>query len=184
MDLVKELLQTYSNLKVIHLVRDPRAMFSSQFRSFLVKPVQFNDQFKEVCSRMIEDAAVTKRLIESGNKNIRLLRYEDLANNPFNVAKELYKFIGQPFTANLQKYVIENTSANKKDNCMFCTRRGNSSLTASKWRERVRMPFVKIVNRYCQEIYSIYGYAFINSLPELRNPNFHVVKDMIPLKTR
>lgn len=180
MEAVPGLLENNRNLKVIHLVRDPRGMFTSQYRSHLLKPTLFNEQFKKLCTRMSKDALVTKMLIQTGNENVKFIRYEDLANDPVNNLKDLYEFIKEPLTNNILKFVIENTSSNLKDNCMYCTRRGNSSLTAGKWRERVGMPFIRLVNRYCKDVYRTYGYKYMDSLNEIRDPNVSVTEEDIP----
>ena len=179
----EKLLNENPNLKVIHLVRDPRGMFASQFKTRLLKPTLFQAQFKEMCTRMTDDAQVTKRLIKGGNSNVKLLRYEDLASNPVKVVTELYKFIGEPFTEDVLKYVLENTSLNLKDNCMYCTRRGNSTLTANKWRRTINAVFLRMVNHFCGKVYSTYGYKLVESIKVLRNLNIPVVNEFIPLLT-
>lgn len=177
----EELLRQHKNLKVIHLVRDPRGMFASQYKTRLLKPQSFQSQFQDMCSRMVNDSVTTKRLIKSGNKNVKLLRYEDLANDPVKKVKELYKFIDQPLTEAVRKYVIENTSSNLKDGCLYCTRRGNSTLTASKWRMRIGSVFLRLINRFCRRVYSIYGYDYVDNVGTIRNLNKPVMSESIPL---
>ncbi|WAR01243.1 CHST1-like protein [Mya arenaria] len=181
MEMAHSLMKENENMKIVHLVRDPRAMFLSQSNYKLIKGNNKTSQFERLCSRIRDDVYFTRQLLETGNKNVKLVRYEDIAFNPIKMTKELYKFIGEPLTKEVLKYVTQSTSLNLKDGCPFCTRRGNSSLTASKWRSRIQPSFLKLVDEHCKDLLQPLGYHITEDINYLRNTSLPIFQEHIPL---
>jgi len=184
MTTVKSLIESRDDIKVVHLVRDPRGMMLSQRNNQLIKTNDTALQFQNWCTRMYEDILVTRDLLKNGEKNIKLIRYEDIAFNPIQMTKELFEFIGEPLTQDVLRHVAASTSMNAKDNCAFCTRRGNSSLTASKWRININQEFLALVDKHCQQNYEPLGYYFSTDADyntNIRNVSKSVVLSDIPI---
>ncbi|XP_052798285.1 carbohydrate sulfotransferase 1-like isoform X2 [Mya arenaria] len=181
MEMAHSLMTENENMKIVHLVRDPRAMFLSQSNYKLIKDNNKTSQFERLCSRMRDDIYFTRQLLEAGNKNVKFVRYEDIAFNPIEMTKELYTFLGEPLTKEVLKYVAQSTSLNLKDGCPFCTRRGNSTLTASKWRFRIQPSFLKFVDQHCKDLLQPLGYNFTEDINYLRNTSLPIFQKRIPL---
>ncbi|XP_052798278.1 carbohydrate sulfotransferase 5-like [Mya arenaria] len=181
MEMAHSLMAENENMKIVHLVRDPRAMFLSQSNYKLIKDNNKTSQFERLCSRMRDDIYFTRQLLEVGNKNVKLVRYEDIAFNPIEMTKELYTFIGEPLTKGLLRYVAQSTSLNLKDGCAFCTRRGNSTLTASKWRSTIHPSLLKLVDEHCKDLLQPLGYHFTEDINYLRDTSLPIFQEHIPL---
>ncbi|KAH3887132.1 carbohydrate sulfotransferase 1-like [Dreissena polymorpha] len=181
METVWDLLRLFDNMKVIFLVRDPRGMFVSQGRNYLIKPGKNVAQFQKICTKMNADLNVASRILADGNKNVHLVRYEDIAFNPFTAVEQLYAFIGEPLTNAVKSYVKLSTSLNIKDSCAFCTLRGNSSATATKWRHEIKPIFLRIADKYCRTVYDQLGYYPTLDLSYLRNDSLPLQANTIPL---
>ncbi|WAR26597.1 CHST3-like protein, partial [Mya arenaria] len=131
------------DLKIIHLVRDPRATLKSQ--DYLGECKGFTRQqcVERFCA-MVEDNIVRADSMSKSNRNrIFTLRYENLAKNPMLVSKELYKFVDGSLTKQIEDYIFNITSAGRKDDCNICTTRGNSTKHVDKWKKTMNKIFVK-----------------------------------------
>lgn len=81
---VETLLQRYPNLKVIHLVRDPRAQVNSI--DLLAKTTKYNKGFaRQKCTAMNKDFYFSEQYRSRYPGRIMRLYYEDLASNPIKL---------------------------------------------------------------------------------------------------
>ena len=158
----------YPNVKVIHLLRDPRGMFLSQTRARLIRktPEEF---IKEYCTRIANDLDISKRILKGRNNNFKMLRYEDLAMNPFTEAERLYEFADMEFSDELRLYVNRSTSQNRTVGSTYSTVRGNSTRTAFQWRDRINPLLLKYVNSHCDKVFKQLGYIKLNSIEQVRD---------------
>ena len=163
---VQSLLSLFPNMKVIHLVRDPRGMFNSQ-----------NDvgNGKDMRGIVSECHALTSNLIlsksiftEGGESALTTVRYEDLAENPLQTAKRLFEFIGVEFSSYIQQYVKNITSA-EANNDAFGVRRKDSTATANRWRTMIDFKSVELIDSICSFSSNILGYLPFSSNTDLKN---------------
>ncbi|XP_052779532.1 carbohydrate sulfotransferase 3-like [Mya arenaria] len=146
------------DLKIIHLVRDPRATLKSQ--DYLGECKGFTRQqcVERFCA-MVEDNIVRADSMSKSNRNrIFTLRYENLAKNPMLVSKELYKFVDGSLTKQIEDYIFNITSAGRKDDCNICTTRGNSTKHVDKWKKTMNKIFVKVIQNRCNYLLKRFGY--------------------------
>ena len=166
--LVEELFKLVPRLKVVHLVRDPRATLLSQQRAMHSK--KDDDNIQGYCARVYSDV-IFARHYQFQNRITRV-RFEDISTKPFDVARDLYKFAGMKFGPRSKRAILSTSSANwtRGNNCgAYCTRREDSSLEAYDWRLKIKYDFVKRVDRACGYIYTMLGYRVVNSPVHLRN---------------
>ncbi|WAR08040.1 CHST3-like protein, partial [Mya arenaria] len=95
------LLPYFPNMKIVHLIRDPRGMFNSRDKHSLGKgkgSSSDKDAVHGFCRKLEEDLRHSKKLSTSHPDKIFVVQYEDLAEHPYEWAKRLYKFAGMEYT--------------------------------------------------------------------------------------
>ncbi|XP_047737864.1 carbohydrate sulfotransferase 5-like [Hyalella azteca] len=78
------------DIRIIHLVRDPRGMLSSS------KGIIVNDNLLDpeyICENLREDIAVGQQISKNYPNRYKLVRYEDLAALPVSFTKEMLNFL-------------------------------------------------------------------------------------------
>ncbi|XP_062612324.1 carbohydrate sulfotransferase 3-like [Saccostrea cucullata] len=162
MSAVETLLKRLPSLKVIHLVRDPRAILHSQLVTSLASVENFDNFSKSFCRRMSENIQHEKQLSVNYPRRIHRLVYENLATNPRDVTKRLYDFLFAIFNENVEKYVKSLTSGPVLP-CDYCTKRGNSTANAFKWMKKIPTKYRRLIDKNCIYIYREVGYIEMSS---------------------
>ncbi|KAM9463040.1 carbohydrate sulfotransferase 3-like [Clarias gariepinus] len=181
------------DLKVIHLVRDPRAILASRMMTFA--------QDDEEWRKMTEDGDITeddnkigglrdqcesiRMAAEVGlkrppwlNGRYMLVRFEDIALFPMRKAAEMYQFTGIPFTDQVKEWLLQNTQTPDNEDDMYSTKR-NSSQQAEKWRFNLPLKYVKIVQKVCGPTMKLLGYRFIESKEMLIDKSVSLIEDRV-----
>ncbi len=78
--------QNNNAIKVIQLVRDPRAIFASQIGAPYFK--RWTQNFSSLCELMEQNADLEKHL---PSNRFAIIRYEDLLQNPYQTLVKLYE---------------------------------------------------------------------------------------------
>lgn len=171
------------NLKIIHLVRDPRAVLASristfidQYRSYQIwnssgrKPHNVDLLLiRNMCmdySNSMETAYSRPSWLKG---KYMLVRYEDLAKDPIKKAYEIYNFVGLQWKEGLSAWIEENTNATVSPNSSkFATIR-KSSETVENWRLHLHLSIVQTVQDVCNSTLSQLGYQLVDSVLQLKN---------------
>lgn len=177
MESVELLLEQLPNLKVIHLLRDPRAILQSQLTAKLIGFPELDDQANHYCSKMSRDIETTERLLVKYPGRIKPLLYESLAKSPITMSKKIYNFVGIKYTPDIDRYVRGITMSGRNVKCPFCTIRGNSARTAKLWRQLINFKHLPVIDKYCINIYNKIGYIRVSSESKLRNWTYPLQKD-------
>ncbi|KAK1785104.1 hypothetical protein P4O66_018204, partial [Electrophorus voltai] len=164
------------DLKIVHLVRDPRAIlasrmatFTNQYRAWKIwnatnKQPHYMDL--SVIDRMCKDMeySVLTGLQSPGWLSGRylLVRYEDLALNPEVKAREIYRFLGLDLDTKVLTWIAQNTNSTKKSNNKFSTSR-DSKATLQSWRLRLGFDIVKTMQNLCGTSFALMGYRNVES---------------------
>ncbi|XP_072256503.1 carbohydrate sulfotransferase 1-like [Pyxicephalus adspersus] len=171
------------NLKIIQLVRDPRAVlasristFGDQYRLYQIwnssgkMPHNLDlNLIKNLCidySRSVETAFSRPSWLKG---RYMLVRYEDLARDPIKKANEMYNFVGLEWKDNLTAWIEENTNASVPYNVNKYTTNRNSSETPENWRLRLHFNIVQAVQDICKKTLSQFGYQSVDSIHQLKN---------------
>ncbi|QHR78487.1 hypothetical protein KM759_gp119 [Lymphocystis disease virus 4] len=94
------------NIKIIHLIRDPRGSFNSKIKTF-----DRNYNFRQIAKICQDDVDIYNTL---NNKiGYYLLRYEDLIMNPEKELINLFSFCNLSFDENILKMVYRLSSSNQ-----------------------------------------------------------------------
>ena len=127
MNSVPTLLSTVPDMKVVHLIRNPRGILLSAKRQIQgsdnQEPIQWSNalsmQSTQLCKRLLLDIRA-RRAFESRNPdNFYQVLYEDLAMEPKHSIDILYQFLNVTAPENLYSWVDDNmesldTGANKE----------------------------------------------------------------------
>lgn len=164
------------DLKVIHYLRDPRGVINSRIANGYIMPGPlasvvsrpvfklFNSSFlierhtEQLCRQMSTDLEISAQLKISYPGRIKTILYEDLAQNPIEIAKQLYQFVGLNLTDEIREYIYSITMAGKQPNGIYATTRTNSSRTAFGWKQRLSLHHIKNIDKHCDQLYKRLGY--------------------------
>ncbi|CAJ1057141.1 carbohydrate sulfotransferase 1 [Xyrichtys novacula] len=184
------------DLKIIHLVRDPRAVlasrmmaFSDQFRAWKIwnatgRQPRYVDlsQITSTCKDMTASAETGLQRLAWLRGRYMPVRYEDLAFNPEKKAAEIYRFVGLTMEDRVRTWIEKNTKSNVSSstsewNHRYSTRR-NSRATAESWRLGLSFDIVRTVQTLCNDTLALLGYKQVQSAAELRNLSHTLVENM------
>lgn len=165
-DAVK-LLPYFPNMKILHLVRDPRGILNSR--------IKLNEKFvqtkvQSLCSEMKEDLEVTKAMQEKFLGRIKIVYYEDMAARPNVTSKAISHFSGIDYTVHMQNYIKSQTSASR-DTCSYCTSRADSTLTARKWRNELSPKHATFIYKACESSNKYLGFLPFSASSDQKNFN-------------
>uniref|UniRef100_A0A3Q3X223 Sulfotransferase n=1 Tax=Mola mola TaxID=94237 RepID=A0A3Q3X223_MOLML len=174
------------DMKIIHLVRDPRAIlasrimaFSDQFRAWKIwnttgRQPRYVDlsQITSTCKDMAASAETGLQRPAWLRGRYLLVRYEDLAFNPDDKAGEIYRFVGLEMEDRVRTWIAKNTNSNVSSrsewNYRYSTTR-DSRATAGSWRLHLSFDIVRTVQELCSDTLALLGYKLVHSAAELRN---------------
>jgi len=181
---IEELLKDPAmDLKVIHLVRDPRGVYNSR-QSGVVKNWCNNDECANPetgCQNLNKDIQAAFSLESRYPRKILLVRYEDLSMFPEETSKRMLKFLDLPYTEGVADFIESHTSRekmkvvkNKKTKKLerlkdiYGTAR-NSTATAFAWREELAFDTMKQIQEACLVPMDKLGYKIVESEKDLQN---------------
>ncbi|XP_006878933.1 PREDICTED: carbohydrate sulfotransferase 4 [Elephantulus edwardii] len=180
------------NLYIVHLVRDPRAVFSSRehttselmIDSRIVLGEKWQRAQKEdwpyqvmqtICKSHQEIFEATKRLPKALQQRYLLVRYEDLVRDPQNQTQRMYDFVGLKFLPQLQTWVQNITQGKGMGKHAFHTGSRNALNVSQAW--RWTLPFHKVtqLQKVCSDAMDLLGYYQVSSEQEQRNLSLDVL---------
>ncbi|KAG8199683.1 hypothetical protein JTE90_022133 [Oedothorax gibbosus] len=173
------------NLKIIYLMRDPRGSINSRMKfpvSMWCKKDPMCSNPKYYCDSLAEDMKVACGLLKDRPEDFLIIRYEDLALDPFGTTDRLVKFLGMPsMPRDVEIFLKTHTSVigsvrekyrTQGVDYAYSTFR-NSSITAMSWRQQMSFKRVTQLQNYCQTTLTGMGYYPYYTVSNLRsNVNF------------
>lgn len=179
------------DVKVIQLVRDPRAVLASRMVAFPTKYKNWkqlaidgeefaNDyelkKLKGECDNIRLSAEVGLRQPLWLHRRYMLVRYEDIAMFPMSKATEMYTFTGMPFTLRVKSWILKNTQASKETPGVYSTQK-KSSEQVEKWRFSIPFKVVQVVQKVCGSTLQLFGYKFVTSEEMLKDKSVSLIED-------
>ncbi|XP_078573070.1 carbohydrate sulfotransferase 1-like [Branchiostoma floridae x Branchiostoma japonicum] len=158
------------DLRVVHLVRDPRGTIASR----LALRHHRKDNVTTFSDDDIDEEEV-EGLCESILRNLKnattvqrytLLRFEDVAASPVEKMRKLHKSLGLPLHKAVYRWIRGNTNASGPGRAPFSTRR-RSNERAGGWRFALSFAQVKMIQEKCRQTMSLLGYRSVRSAEEL-----------------
>ncbi|XP_061187834.1 uncharacterized protein LOC133195881 [Saccostrea echinata] len=158
------------NLKIVHLVRDPRGVMNSRVQIHLVKydEKEIGIVSNHLCSRIWLDIQAFKRLQRSYPTQIIPFTYDCLALYPEDVARMLYKSLDLVYTPEKNAWV-DMAFRNNFEQSFELFKHGQSSSLAQKWRISIPQKANEKVNKMCGKVLEELGLRRFTSPVDMRN---------------
>uniref|UniRef100_A0A8C6UZQ7 Sulfotransferase n=1 Tax=Neogobius melanostomus TaxID=47308 RepID=A0A8C6UZQ7_9GOBI len=181
------------DIRIIQLVRDPRAIlasrmvaFSSKYRTWktwaLDGQVPEDDEevkrLKGNCDHIRMSAEVGLSQPRWLRGRYMLVRYEDIARYPMEKAQEMYRFTGIPFSDKARDWIVRNTQTTQGASGIYSTQK-NSSEQAEKWRFNIPFTLAQAVQRVCGPTMELFGYKFVHDKNTLVNKSISLLEEKV-----
>ena len=158
-----KLIQNFKNMKIVHLIRDPRARQNSQNKFSFT-----NHTWSKICENSARNLEIARKLInEDANfaNNYYEFIYEKFAvDSTAYLENVVTKFLKRAISEELKSFVVNITTdssstQNEKLHYFEVTKR-NISTISSKWRFELSSGLKKEIenNPDCQKIMQLVGY--------------------------
>ncbi len=149
------LLDSVPNFRVIHLIRDPRAVVLSrrQFDNSARGRYSMGDLVKEAklyCRTVVRDVKIRRRLETRHPGKIVSIIYDDLVKEPLRYAENIYSFLNTTLPRATMKWVVDHTTAVK-----------DSSAIAQKWQDQLTFRKSHQISQQCLEFFQEVDYPWI-----------------------
>ncbi|XP_006121561.1 carbohydrate sulfotransferase 3 [Pelodiscus sinensis] len=179
------------DMRIIQLVRDPRAVLASRIVAFSGKYETWKKWASEGEAPLNEDEVQRLRgncesirlSAELGLKQpawlqgrYMLIRYEDIARSPLQNAKEMYRFAGISLTPQVEEWIQKNTQAPQDSNGIYSTQK-NSSEQFEKWRFSIPFKLAQVVQSVCGPAMSLFGYKLASNPETLTNRSISLLEE-------
>ncbi|XP_069119099.1 carbohydrate sulfotransferase 1-like [Argopecten irradians] len=158
---LKELMEQLPNLKIIHLLRDPRPTMLSQIMTGNVKNKYLRANVTKYCNRVYDDVVMAEDFNRMFPGRLLRVHYEDIVKEPFEITRKMYEFAGIAFTRKASDTISKLTGSTEKQK--------SSDATASAWRQRVNMDFIRAVDTCCSQLYTKVGFQDMLSESDIRD---------------
>ncbi|XP_072533060.1 carbohydrate sulfotransferase 3a [Salminus brasiliensis] len=181
------------DIKVIQLVRDPRAILASRMVAFSNKyqtwkswavngevPIE-DEEVKRLqgnCQQIRMSAELGLSRPDWLENRYMLVRYEDIARYPMQKAAEMYRFTGIPFTSQAREWILKNTHASEVASGVYSTQK-NSSEQVEKWRFSIPFKLAQVVQEVCGPTMELFGYKFVDSEQTLVNKSVSLLEEKL-----
>ena len=152
-----------TDVRVIQLIRDPRASFSSRIKLHWMPDYHspnFRNRVSRVCSNLAENIKIGRNLGKWHGKYLEV-HYRDLAGKPIETTKGIYKFAGFEMPDSVVDWVVQNTSPSKEEllkeqHKTFSSVR-NSTENVDKWQKDAPIERIRIIEGECREAFDLLG---------------------------
>lgn len=156
--LASQLMQSIPDLRIVYSYRDPRGILASRKH---LEPYYYTDEAsfavrsRELCGQMSQDLAeadsLRASLGESGRERLTVLRYEDLALNPLDTARDIYRGIGLELTPGVREWLIKSTTTSDHEYNPTTVHR-NATEVVQKWRHSLSEAYQRIASEACHDV--------------------------------
>ncbi|XP_077340870.1 carbohydrate sulfotransferase 6-like isoform X2 [Lithobates pipiens] len=171
------------NLRILHLVRDPRAValsrksFDLNIEDYIVlkndgkKNITISRVMEKICKSQVDinNVAKTAEVLQG---RYMAIRHEDLANEPLKNIKKMYSFAGLSLTKDLEQWVYNITHEEVAGSMTFSR---ESSKVVHKWRTALDFNLVKRIQDNCKEAMDLFGYRPARSKTEQQHLTLNLV---------
>lgn len=147
------------NVRIIFLVRDPRAVMLSRKSCKWCRGNSDCEHIPTVCSDMVFDYYAAQNFQTKYPHRFKVVRYEELSLDPFKQTEEILKFYGLPFDGMVAQYLETHTKQNIGN--IFSTFRDSSS-TPFRWMHNLTYTEIDDIQVSCSEAMKLWGYNQMN----------------------
>ncbi|XP_037529182.1 carbohydrate sulfotransferase 1 [Rhipicephalus sanguineus] len=146
-------------LRVIHLVRDPRAVWLSRRRRPWCRRSADCSSATVLCNEMNHDLDAFENISRQFPGRAIQVRFEDLALDTLNVTSKMYNALGLPLTMSVGQFIESHTHETnvKVQRHPYATSR-NSKDVINAWKRKIRPDDALHINKACGHVIKRLGY--------------------------
>ncbi|XP_066438178.1 carbohydrate sulfotransferase 6-like [Eleutherodactylus coqui] len=177
------------NLRIIHLVRDPRAVALSRKRFKLLATDDrvllknevisknmnsiINNVMAKICKSQV---AINKlaRTYKSFDGRYMVIRHEDLVTYPIESLRLIYDFAELHVTKDLEQWMYNVTHKEIQKSGPFMTFSRESSKVIERWRTAANFNFIHQVQLMCKGAMQSFGYLPVRSKKDQENTSIEI----------
>ncbi|OWF41965.1 Carbohydrate sulfotransferase 1 [Mizuhopecten yessoensis] len=163
--LAAQLLHSEPNLKIIHLLRDPRAIMNSRHS---LKWATAPGVSLSLCKKMKEDYLNSDIIRKVFPGKVLTVFYEDLVTNPLETVRTMYDFAGYDFDEK-ESFRLNKITGMTTNDAQMSSGKRTSLQIATAWRTKINLSTVDVINQGCNDLYSLVGYPPLRNEIDLRN---------------
>ncbi|KAL7645168.1 UNVERIFIED_CONTAM: hypothetical protein RMT77_003546 [Armadillidium vulgare] len=160
----------FANLKVVYIVRDPRAVLTSRNR------LGWRSDAEESCNIIGNDLKWFRQFKKDYPQTFFLLRYESICTDTFGEALNLWHFISNDNQSIIprkwSRFININSRSSEKKNGSFSIKRKTNE-EWMKWRLSVKnFTFLKRIEKFCYNTMQDLGYKFFDTIDQVKNLSY------------
>jgi len=145
-----------SDIRVVHLVRDPRGMISSM----LAQKEEWGQRlssFENICGQVQQDLEIGKRL---PSDRYLLVRYEDIVEDPFAMFEKICEFSGIEYDDKVKEEIKKSIGGDISDPD---TKKYYSTVRSAKfrhdsWKQKLDEKTLSQIECDCSQLMDVLGY--------------------------
>lgn len=147
------------SIRVVHLVRDPRAIYSSRRGLRWCTDYESCGSAAALCDQMRSDLDAFEELARrlQAHRTYRI-RFEDLTSDPVNETRHLFEWLGLDYGPSVLKYIEHHTTATAADIRNAHSTRRNTRLVANSWKWKLSTQTIRMIEDTCEDVLQRLGY--------------------------
>ena len=144
---VENMIEMNENFRMIHLVRDPRAVvlsrqkFHSSGRS-LYAGEDVVREAKLFCQNLAHDILLRQNIERRYPGTTLEILYDEFVRDPLNQTEKIYNFMNVTLGQKVRTFIVENTK-----------QKVNSTAIVDKWQDTLTYLKVKTINSVCRKVF-------------------------------
>ncbi|CAK8672955.1 unnamed protein product [Clavelina lepadiformis] len=165
------------DLKIVHLVRDPRAMFNSKLQyhqkysdaatNLSNLSYTYSVSINRLCQHMTHLVKYSDLHLIHSSMYMRV-RFEEFAVDPIRWTEKIYKFVDIKMDESIVQWLKKATSETNSNSESFSTTR-NSKDVVTRWMKQLPWKYVTQLQRECDYVMKSLGYIMFDDERSMRN---------------
>ncbi|XP_071535422.1 carbohydrate sulfotransferase 5-like [Panulirus ornatus] len=151
-----------SNVKMIHLVRDPRASLISAWKE------KWDITPEKSCSRISQDLQSGRNLNKLYPERYLTVRYEDLCGDPWGMARIIFSYLGYTDLPSSTISFLKTSITSNTSGSPYSIKR-NSYLMKQNWRTIITQKQLTDIEQVCASTIQDIGFGLFHDLNTVKN---------------
>ena len=165
---LEPLLRTFPNLKIIHLMRDPRAIINSRMYSAGYPGRDLVANSKALCRKMTWDVVEGQALLKKYPNRFKFAFYEDVKSDVLRKSEQLSNFIGMEYKSS-EVSGLNKVKVNKANVRNVKVSGSRVADNAFWWRTSLSVKDLVNIQRDCEKVFKTFDLRIFKSKADLMN---------------
>jgi hypothetical protein len=166
MEELDEMMEINPNMRIIHLIRDPRAVVVSRSTNYSFRGIYSGDihgrkvlgggnkvhEAHIYCGTVVKDILHRHELESAYPGRIIQVIYDDFAQNPVHYAQAVYKFLDEDIPKELGAWIRNNTQGRRSDQ--------NAKIRMNAWKSKITYIEGENILHECEQFYKLLNYKW------------------------